>query len=57
LLLNPMTPFCVAYQNALLYNTLPSWEVSAAMISGGVVALLVGVFVFGVFRWSFAEEV
>ena len=57
LLLNPMTPFCIAYQNALLYNTFPSWEISAAMISGGVVALLVGVFVFGLFRWSFAEEV
>src|SRR5687768_16933290 len=57
LLLNPMTPFCIAYQNTLLYNTFPSWEISAGMISGGAVALLVGVFVFGVFRWSFAEEV
>jgi ABC-type polysaccharide/polyol phosphate export permease len=57
LLLNPVTPFCLAYQNTLLYNELPSGKIMAAMIGVGVVALFIGVLVFGRFRWSIAEEV
>jgi lipopolysaccharide transport system permease protein len=57
LFLNPVTPFCLAYQDALLYNRLASWEVFGAMIGVGLCALFVGVVVFGRFRWSFAEEV
>jgi lipopolysaccharide transport system permease protein len=57
LYLNPMTPFCIAYQNALLYNELPSGEILGAMTGAGIVALVAGVVVFSRFRWSFAEEV
>jgi lipopolysaccharide transport system permease protein len=57
LFLNPVTPFCLAYQDALLYNRLASWEVFGAMIGVGMGALVAGVVVFGRFRWSFAEEV
>jgi lipopolysaccharide transport system permease protein len=55
--LNPVTPFFVAYQEALLYNRLVSWETFGVMISLGGVALLVGVLVFERLRWSLAEEV
>jgi ABC-type polysaccharide/polyol phosphate export permease len=55
--LNPVTPFFVAYQEALLYNRLVSWEAFGVMIGVGVVALLAGVLVFGRLRWSLAEEV
>ncbi|HSF31891.1 MAG TPA: ABC transporter permease [Candidatus Tectomicrobia bacterium] len=55
--LNPFTPFVVAYQNVFLYNKYPSWQAIGAMIIAGAIALLVGVLVFGRFRWSFAEEV
>ena len=55
--LNPVTPFFVAYQEALLYNRLVSWEAFGAMICLGVVALLVGVLIFERLRWSLAEEV
>jgi lipopolysaccharide transport system permease protein len=55
--LNPVTPFFVAYQEALLYNRLVSWEAFGAMVSLGVLVLLVGVFVFEHLRWSMAEEV
>jgi lipopolysaccharide transport system permease protein len=55
--LNPVTPFCLAYQNTLLYNELPSGRIFAAMIGAGAVALFIGVLVFGQFRWSLAEEV
>jgi lipopolysaccharide transport system permease protein len=57
LFLNPVTPFCLAYQDALLYNRLASWEVFGAMIGVGALALFIGVLIFGWFRWSFAEEV
>jgi lipopolysaccharide transport system permease protein len=57
LLLNPVTPFSLAYQNTLLYNELPSGQGIAAMASIGAVALCLGVLVFRRFRWSFAEEV
>jgi lipopolysaccharide transport system permease protein len=57
LTLNPFTPFVVAYQDALLYNKLPSWQAFGAMLLGGSLALVVGVLVFDRFRWSFAEEV
>jgi lipopolysaccharide transport system permease protein len=55
--LNPVTPFFVAYQEALLYNRLVSWEAFGAMMCLGVVALLVGVLIFERLRWSLAEEV
>jgi lipopolysaccharide transport system permease protein len=55
--LNPVTPFFVAYQEALLYNRLVSWEVFGVMVCLGAVVLLVGVFVFERLRWSMAEEV
>jgi lipopolysaccharide transport system permease protein len=55
--LNPLTPFVVAYQDVFLYNRLPSWEGIGAMIFAGVIALLLGVLIFGRFRWSFAEEI
>jgi len=57
LALNPFTPFVVAYQDTLLYNTLPSWQAFGEMLLGGSLALLIGVLVFDRFRWSFAEEV
>jgi lipopolysaccharide transport system permease protein len=44
--LNPLTPFFVAYQEALLYNRLVSWEVFGVRISLGEVVLLVGVLIF-----------
>jgi hypothetical protein len=34
--LNPVTPFFVAYQEALLYNRLVSWEAFGVMISQGL---------------------
>jgi lipopolysaccharide transport system permease protein len=55
--LNPLTPFVVAYQDALLYNEYPSWESIVAMLVIGGIALVVGVLVFDRFRWSFAEEI
>jgi lipopolysaccharide transport system permease protein len=55
--LNPVTPFFVAYQEALLYNRLVSWETFGVMIGLGVVVLLVGVLIFQRLRWSLAEEV
>ena len=54
---NPVTPFFVAYQEALLYNRLVSWEAFGVMVCVGVVALLVGVHIFERFRWSLVEEV
>jgi lipopolysaccharide transport system permease protein len=54
---NPATPFFVAYQEALLYNRLVSWETFGVMIGLGAVALLVGMLVFGRLRWSLVEEV
>jgi lipopolysaccharide transport system permease protein len=54
---NPVTPFFVAYQEALLYNRLVSWETFGAMVGVGAVALLVGVLIFERLRWSLAEEV
>jgi ABC-type polysaccharide/polyol phosphate export permease len=55
--LNPVTPFFVAYQEALLYNRLVSWEAFGGMVCLGAAVLLVGVFVFERLRWSMAEEV
>lgn len=55
--LNPFTPFAVAYQDALLYNMVPSWQAFGEMLLGGGLALGVGIWVFDRFRWSFAEEV
>jgi lipopolysaccharide transport system permease protein len=55
--LNPITPFFVAYQEALLYNRLTSWGAYSVMIGIGAVALAVGVFVFQRLRWSLAEEI
>src|SRR5262245_862609 len=55
--LNPVTPFFVAYQEALLYNRLVSWEAFGAMVCLGAMVLLVGALVFGRLRWSLAEEV
>jgi ABC-type polysaccharide/polyol phosphate export permease len=57
LALNPLTPFFVAYQEALLYNRLVSWKAFAVMGGLGVVVLLVGMWVFERLRWSLAEEV
>jgi homopolymeric O-antigen transport system permease protein len=54
---NPVTPFFVAYQEALLYNRLVSWEAFSVMISLGAVVLLVGVLIFERLRWSLVEEV
>jgi lipopolysaccharide transport system permease protein len=54
---NPLTLFFVAYQEALLYNRLVSWETFGVMMGLGVVVLLVGVFVFERLRWSLVEEV
>jgi ABC-type polysaccharide/polyol phosphate export permease len=55
--LNPFTPFVVAYQDILLYNTSPTWEVFEKMLFVGTFALLCGLLVFTHFRWSFAEEI
>src|SRR5262245_44463242 len=55
--LNPITPFFVAYQEALLYNRLVPWETFAAIVCFAAVVLLMGVFVFERLRWSLAEEV
>ena len=54
---NPATPFFVAYQEALMYNRLVSWEAFGAMVGLGAAALLVGVLVFEHLRWSLVEEV
>jgi len=55
--LNPFTPFVVAYQDILLYNTSPTWAAFAGMLCVSALALLSGVLVFTHFRWLFAEEV
>jgi ABC-type polysaccharide/polyol phosphate export permease len=57
LALNPIAPFFVAYQEALLYNRLISWEAFGTMICVAAVALAGGVFVFKCLRWSLAEEI
>jgi ABC-type polysaccharide/polyol phosphate export permease len=57
LALNPVTPFFIAYQEALLYNRLVSWEVFGAMVCLGALMLVIGVLVFGRLRWSLAEEI
>jgi lipopolysaccharide transport system permease protein len=54
---NPVAPFFVAYQEALLYNRLVSWETFGLMIGLGAVTLLVGILIFGRLRWSLVEEV
>jgi lipopolysaccharide transport system permease protein len=54
---NPVTPFFVAYQEALLYNRLVSWEAFVFMMCLGVLGLLIGVLIFERLRWSLAEEV
>jgi lipopolysaccharide transport system permease protein len=54
---NPATPFFVAYQEALMYNRLVSWEAFGAMVGLGAAALLVGVLIFKRLRWSLVEEV
>jgi ABC-type polysaccharide/polyol phosphate export permease len=55
--LNPVTPFFVAYQEALLYNRLVPWEAFGVMAGLGAVALLSGVLIFERLRWSLVEEV
>ena len=55
--LNPVTPFFVAYQEALLYNRLVSWQAFGVMLCLGAAALLIGVLVFERLRWSLVEEV
>jgi len=55
--LNPFTSFVVAYQDILLYNTLPAGRVWQEMLVAGALAMLCGLFVFDRFRWSLAEEV
>jgi len=57
LALNPFTPFVVAYQDILLYNTSPAWTAFAGMLCASALALLSGVLVFIHFRWSFVEEI
>jgi lipopolysaccharide transport system permease protein len=57
LALNPIAPFFVAYQEALLYNRPVSWEAFGFMVCLGGAVLLLGVFVFERLRWSLAEEV
>jgi lipopolysaccharide transport system permease protein len=57
LALNPFTPFAVAYQDVLLYNTLPAWGAFGGMLCAGAFTLLCGLLVFTHFRWSFAEEI
>jgi ABC-type polysaccharide/polyol phosphate export permease len=57
LAMNPITPFFVAYQEALLYNRLISWETFGLMVCVGAIALLVGVVVFERLRWSLVEEI
>jgi lipopolysaccharide transport system permease protein len=54
---NPVTPFFVAYQEALLYNRLIPWEMFGVMACVSAISLTVGVFVFGRLRWSLAEEI
>jgi ABC-type polysaccharide/polyol phosphate export permease len=55
--LNPFTPFAVAFQEVLLYNSRPVWGVLEGMALAAAVALVCGLLVFARFRWSFAEEV
>jgi ABC-type polysaccharide/polyol phosphate export permease len=55
--LNPFVPFVVAYQNILLYNTVPSLKAWGEMVFGGACILLGGMLVLTHFRWSFAEEI
>jgi len=55
--LNPFAPFAVAYQEVLLYNSLPAWDVWAGMATAAIGALLCGLLVFGRFRWTLVEEV
>jgi lipopolysaccharide transport system permease protein len=38
--INPITPFFVAYQEALLYNRLISWEDFGVIVCVGAIALL-----------------
>ena len=57
LALNPFASFVVAYQDVLLYNAAPTGKAWEGMLVTGALALLGGLFVFGRFRWSLAEEV
>jgi ABC-type polysaccharide/polyol phosphate export permease len=57
LAVNPFTPFVVAYQDVLLYNTFPTGKAWQGMLMAGALALLCGLLVFGHFRWSVVEEV
>lgn len=57
LALNPMASLVVAYQDALFYNKLPSWEALGGTALVTVFVFLVGTFTFDRFKGSFAEEV
>jgi ABC-type polysaccharide/polyol phosphate export permease len=54
--INPFSVFVVGYQAALLDNKV-LWSAMGEMILLSALALVLGMVVFGRFRWSFAEEV
>ena len=57
LVLNPMAPPVIAYQDALFYNKPPDWEALGGTALVAALAFLVGVLTFDRFKSSFAEEV
>jgi len=57
LVLNPMAPLLMGYQNVFLHNLWPEWTGLAAAAIASMGAMTVGWLVFNHFRWTFAEEV
>lgn len=56
-IVNPMAPLLMGYQNVLLHNAFPSWGPLGVVVGVAVVAIMLGTLVFNHFRWTFAEEV
>lgn len=57
LLVNPMAPLLMGYQNVLLRDSWPEWTGLALASLAAVTAMTVGRIVYDHFRWTFAEEV
>jgi len=55
--INPLAALSIAYQDALFYNRLPSWEALGGTALMAAVVCLIGIRVFDRFKGSFAEEV
>lgn len=54
--LNPMTPIIVAYRDILYYGRFPKMETLLQALFFGIILLVAGLFIFGVLKRHFAEE-